>query len=155
VTPDDAAAIADLAVTYGLPLFIEQGLKRCGWRADGGASLRSYFINACLLKFSNASRAWVPDSCGRQFTDYDVVDQIPSQRTHDRPDEIAVLRAVIAGLLRDESPEIRAILELHVDGFTYQEIADQLGNGMTAKAVERKMNRAKIRIARRDQGKKG
>ncbi|RZU46690.1 hypothetical protein EV385_6767 [Krasilnikovia cinnamomea] len=149
VLPDDASALADLAVTFGLKLFIKKGLMQGQWQADGGASLRSYFIGSCLLTLSNACRSWKPDSPDQSAVPYDVVDDIPTQRAGDDPERVVLLRSIIAGLLEEESPVDKLILRLRAVGYTEGEVAEIVGEGATAKSVEHKIARARRRISRR------
>jgi hypothetical protein len=155
VDPEDAAAIAHLAVTRGLKLFREKGLQERGWRPDGGASLRTYFIRSCLLTFSRASEGWQPDLPDRRLLAYDVFERIPTQRISEIPEQIVVLRAVIAELFRDEKRESVIIMRLRNGGYTDAEIASILPGDITAKAVEHKAARARKRLIQRKHDEEG
>ncbi|UJW28887.1 hypothetical protein L3Q67_27005 [Saccharothrix sp. AJ9571] len=57
-TEDDRFSLAQDTVVEGLRLFRERGLVQGGWNIDGGASLRTFFIGACVLVFPNVYRTW-------------------------------------------------------------------------------------------------
>jgi len=48
--------LASMTVAFALPRFRERALVDGGWRYDGGASLTTYFMGACLYVFPNEFR---------------------------------------------------------------------------------------------------
>lgn len=129
-------------VMEGFRLFRQKGLVERGWSPAGGATLRTYFIGACLRCVPNAFRRW-----RRQHT----VHEVPV----DTPDLVgAVDRAAIHVdttahvddqlMLREElhlmPPDIRtAIVRTVLFGETYTNVALDLG--VTARALEGRVRR--------------
>lgn len=55
---DTAQQLAGTTVAEALPQFRQSAMVGGGWQAAGGASLRSFFIGACVLAFPNIYRKW-------------------------------------------------------------------------------------------------
>jgi hypothetical protein len=58
VSADDRMAVAADAAMLGLALFCRTGIEGGRWSVHGGATLNTYFVNACILSFPQAFRAW-------------------------------------------------------------------------------------------------
>jgi hypothetical protein len=56
---DDRLEIAVEATARALRYFVEEVLKPARWNYQGGASLRTFFVGACLLQFPNVYEVWV------------------------------------------------------------------------------------------------
>jgi DNA-directed RNA polymerase specialized sigma24 family protein len=129
-------------VMEGFRLFRQKGLVERGWSPEGGATLRTYFIGACLRCVPNAFRRW-----RKRHT----IPEVPL----DAPDLVgAVDRAAIHVdsaarvddhlMLREElnlmPPDIRtAIVRTVLFGETYAAVALDLG--VTARALEGRVRR--------------
>jgi DNA-directed RNA polymerase specialized sigma24 family protein len=55
---DDRVDLVHAAVVDGIRVFRKLTLEGRGWREDGGASLRSYVVNGCVLALANPVRVW-------------------------------------------------------------------------------------------------
>ncbi|MEJ3742792.1 ECF-type sigma factor [Actinomycetes bacterium KLBMP 9797] len=144
---DDHTAIADLAVTYGLRLFIKTTFKEAQWRPDGGASLKTFFIGACLLTFSNALKAWRPDRTLQEVPTEHV--EVPLNGHAVDPCDTVITRLSAVESLNDIQDEInRKIVLAKSQGLTHKEIADKIGGGLTERAVEMRLSRIRQRAGK-------
>lgn len=147
---DTRAEIAGLTVAIALRKFRETVLIPNTWDPNRGATLRTFFIGQCLIRFPNVYREWLTESHRWQ-------------QLHDQPDEDTwphtmassnVEREVVgdAGLeeLLDEAPDQRTrhLLLRLAEGSSQREIADELD--CTVKAVERLLYRHRKRHEREE-----
>jgi hypothetical protein len=58
---DDRLEIAIETITRALKYFIDEVLKAGTWDHSRGATLRTYFVGACLLQFPNAFELWAAE----------------------------------------------------------------------------------------------
>jgi DNA-directed RNA polymerase specialized sigma24 family protein len=144
-------ALATMTVALALPDFRARALVGGGWRVDGGASLTTYFIRACLYVFPNEYRSWRNQR--ENWRRQDRLDPALTTPGADHaPDPATMTLAVnrvrdhLAGL---PSPT-RELVALHLDGYTHAEIAELLGE-RSARAVEGKLHRWRIEQKRRSQ----
>lgn len=149
---DDAVAIADLTVTHGLMLFEKMVLRQRRWRPERGASIKTFFIGGCLLKLSNACRMWRPDTPECEIPAGEAVPYVPGQRPHSDPQDLVILQAMIEEALGPETARVRRMLTLSAQGYTYREIAELLDDGISERAVEGEIYRARRRARLRVRG---
>lgn len=69
---DDRLEIAVEATARALRYFVDVVLKAGKWDHRGGASLRTFFIGACLLQFPNVYEVWVNEQ--RRWDEIDLVE---------------------------------------------------------------------------------
>lgn len=126
---DDRHEIVIETIFAGVQRF-HQAILGNKWDPDRGASLATYFVNSCLLEFSNAYRQWLRQVRGNYvlFDDSDAfaadflaVDDDPF---HDVADREAA-RNIMERYAIDDT-EMR-ILELLAQGYTTAEIAAEIG----------------------------
>jgi hypothetical protein len=53
LSDDERLSVVGLTVATALEFFLNEVLRPGKWNQDGGASLRTYFVGACLLQFPN------------------------------------------------------------------------------------------------------
>jgi DNA-directed RNA polymerase specialized sigma24 family protein len=145
-TLEDREDIVQDTVAEALVTFQRDALRGGGWRADGGASLTTYFMNTCLFAFAHVSRRFQrAERCRRQ-----VEDRLGSQRHADEvPDPAAGVidgLAITRLLASIDDPRLRLAVSLTCEGYTQAEIAAALGNGTTARAVEGMLHRYRQRM---------
>ncbi|MEU3771547.1 hypothetical protein AB0E55_41325 [Amycolatopsis keratiniphila] len=58
---DDRVAVASETIALALRLFHRYALAGGGWSPEGGASLKTYFVGACIRCFPTAFRRWVTE----------------------------------------------------------------------------------------------
>jgi DNA-directed RNA polymerase specialized sigma24 family protein len=127
--------LAVMVVAVALRQYREQALLGGGWQADGGASLTTYFMGACLSAFPNEFRRHRTQK--RRWRAQDTADAAlaaAKQTAADSADAVAGDLRVRAELARLE-PRTRAIVALSLDGYRQEEIAEMLGEN-SARAVE-------------------
>ena len=140
--------LAVMVVAVALPAFREHALAGGGWRADGGASLTTYFLGACLTAFPNEFRKhrsqkqrWrAQDTAGQKTT------ASRAAASDDPADLVAGTLRVRDDLARMD-PRTRAIVALRMDGYRQEEIAEMLGE-TSVRAVEGVLYRWRVRQAR-------
>lgn len=109
------------------------------WRADGGASLNTYFINQCLFQILNVYRdAWRGER-DRRLREVTVspedVDLAPARITTAAAGDSAISRLGLEDLLDKVPPRPREALIRQIRGESLSEIAEAMGM-KDAKAVD-------------------
>ncbi|WP_199438995.1 RNA polymerase sigma factor [Umezawaea beigongshangensis] len=140
--PADAEELASDVVREGFELFRREGLVRGGWRPDGGASLRSYFLNACVLVFPNAYRRW--QTSRRTWQHVPLLDSWPEEslrETTASPERLVVARAAVDSIFRRLGENASAVMFLVDQNYTHAEIAEIMR--ITPRAVEARVRRAR------------
>jgi DNA-directed RNA polymerase specialized sigma24 family protein len=133
--------LAIMTVALALPRFREHALVDGGWRFDGGASLSTYFMGACLYVFPNELR-----KRRAQRTRWHRQDHGDPQLAAPRNDKINDPGVITVGTMRVLSdlartdPRTRAIVALTVDGYSQEEIVELLGE-TSIRAVEGVLHR--------------
>ena len=60
-TPDDRAEFVQEMVAAALPRFTKVAFEDRRWSPGLGASLKTYFVNACILNFARLQAQWLDD----------------------------------------------------------------------------------------------
>jgi DNA-directed RNA polymerase specialized sigma24 family protein len=138
-TPEDAEDLAMETVAETLNYFRERVLLKRRWKVEGGASLKTFFIGACLRVFSNVYRRWhAHASVAAAFLPLD-----PSSTDHrsaSRPDHRLQIAAEVRAVLATASDNVtRDIVIMRAQGYAENEIATELQ--LSRKAVESRIGR--------------
>lgn len=144
LTDDDRLAIADLTVAHGMALFRRTVFEKEQWRADGGASLKTFFIRACLLTYSNALKAWRPDRRHQEIPAA-FLDDLDRARAPDPADLATGRLSAREALDSIDDPLTRRIVVAKSQGLTNKEIAEKVSGGLTERAVEMRLSRLRRR----------
>lgn len=127
----EAWSLAGETVVFAVVKFRQTVLVPRLWRPDGGASLETYFIRQCLIRFPNIYRRWLRESgCGGA----DALDSVNERRAGAQPEWELIESDARFGrpdgnigrdALLDLSPDplTRSILDYVAEDFTYEEIA--------------------------------
>ena len=122
------------------PVFTRAVFETRTWspdRPDSRASLRTYFVNACVLQFPALYRKWLNQRRARPAglqADLGVAESVSDPSgTVDLHDEVTRL------LRRIPDPKMREVLALRAIGYTAAEAAQRAG--LTEKAAESKLAR--------------
>jgi hypothetical protein len=140
--------LAVMIVAVALPAFREHALVGGGWRADGGASLTTYFLGACLTVFPNEFRKF-----RSQRRRWRAQDATGPKATMPRADADGDPADLVAGTMRVREdlgrmdPRTRAIVALRMDGYRQEEITEMLGE-TSVRAVEGVLYRWRVRQVR-------
>ncbi|MEJ2865982.1 sigma-70 region 4 domain-containing protein [Actinomycetospora flava] len=147
-----------------LDAFREQVLLTGAWSFEGGASLKTYYIGACLLQFPNVLSTWSTERQHRSFatttpsdlddfldctTEWDALDRTLD---HDPAATVAGQLAVAAELEAMPERTREAAGRLLLLGASYAEIGADLG--ITERAVEALFYRYRKVAAKRQLGRR-
>jgi hypothetical protein len=128
--------LATMTVALALPRFREHALVRGGWRYDGGASLATYFMGACLYVFPNEFRKRRVQLKKWRLQDYGDPAVTAPQADHIAdPAVLAVGNIRVCDDLSRADPRERAIVALTIDGYSQDEIVEMLGE-QSVRAIE-------------------
>jgi DNA-directed RNA polymerase specialized sigma24 family protein len=150
--PDEIAELAGETVAKALHHFKLDVLIPHKWDPNRRATLRTFFIGQCLLRFANIYRRW----WGQEYRNRSVL-----------VDESAVLDAFAPTVAADDQRALDSVIAMralrsirdrrvhhamfrHADGRTYAEIAIELE--VTEKTVERMIAHARNRLRKRTAG---
>ncbi|MFC5061542.1 hypothetical protein [Actinomycetospora atypica] len=151
-------SLVDDAVIACLELFEVRLRKGVAWREDGGAGLTTYLVNGSVLAFVDRLRIWRrtraeellcspvdPARIAAGLADPDDVTDYP-----DRLDDVADAIA----LLHEKDPLVVTAMTWRVDtDESWQVIAGRLG--VTPKALERRLARARAYLRRQRERRDG
>ncbi len=133
---DAREELANMTVALALPRFKEQALIGGGWRYDGGASLATYFMGACLYVFPNEFRKrrvyqkkWTRAHYVEAVNLDPVVDPVTD------PGVLATGNMRVREDLERTDARAQAIVALTLDDYSQEEIAELLGEP-SIRAVE-------------------
>ncbi|MFJ3800010.1 hypothetical protein ACIPSJ_27475 [Streptomyces sp. NPDC090088] len=151
-TQDDRYQVATESVMAGMEMFRERGLVQGQWNPQGGASLTTYAVGASIRSFRPAYMAWFrSDRTGQAELDTgprgagdEPQRDIPDQRATD-PYYAAATNDELARILPHITDrQVREGLGWRALGYTQAEAA--VRSGLTEKALERRLSRARTRI---------
>lgn len=147
--PDVVNELANETVGKALHHFRDDVLMTGRWDHRQGASLRTFFIGQCLIRFANIYRQWLKTECRRGYTltDHAMVEALDRRRTIGPEDRVVDLAETQRALGAIKNPLVRRALVLFAAGVSHQEIGQQLG--VTDKAVERMIANERTRMRKR------
>jgi DNA-directed RNA polymerase specialized sigma24 family protein len=146
--------VADLTqevVAEALVSFRDRVLARAVWNAGGGASLATFFIRMCLIKFPNTRRAWLRGR-DRWGTPVSFDPSIHLHPTVPSPEaqiiDDVTSNDATAALLEPVKDEVnRAIIRLRAEDYGIGEISEI--TGLSYKQVESRLYRARALLRSR------
>jgi len=150
---DAREELAIMTVALALPRFREQALVGGGWRFEGGASLATYFMGACLYVFPNEVRKRRAQR--KRWRLQDSGDPgLAAQPRGDRIDDPCVItvgnQQVYDDLTRVDE-RTRAIAALAIDGYSQEEIVELLDE-TSVRAIEGVLHRWRTKEKNRPGG---
>lgn len=143
---DDRTELALETVAVALRTFRERGLVAGEWTVHGGASLRTYFVGACILAFPNVYRAWVREQrrWGQPVFDDEALLTLPDQAYG--PEETVLGALAVQQELSTLDRRTGHVLALRAHGYSQAEIAGIVRT--TVRAVEALLYRQRQRSQR-------
>lgn len=137
----DITSIAGETVVRALADFRAKGLVGGGWREDGGASLKTYFMTRCVYAFLNVYRSWRHSQRHLEMeTTIDPADIALLDKPGSRdPSELAVAQVQVDELFADMTEAQQQILVLRGLDYSHAEIAELVGRSTTG--IERAFGR--------------
>lgn len=128
--------LATMTVAVALKRFRDNALIGGGWRYDGGASLATYFMGACLYVFPNEfrkHRAYHRRWTAAQIREARMID-VDGHHIID-PEQIVMGRLRVSEELKRVDPRAGTIIALTIDGYSQEEIAEMLRDS-SVRAIE-------------------
>lgn len=146
---DEIEGFANETVGKALFHFRQDVLMKRTWDYRKGATLRTFFIGQCLIRFPNIYRSWLrQENRNRydtteddEFLDYNI------GRIDGPESNVVACISVDEALRKVKNPRVRTAIHMRVDGWSQGEIAQVLG--VTEKAVERMLANERDRWTRR------
>lgn len=131
---DEVIELASMTVAQAIATFRHSVLPKGRWDPEKGASLRTFFIGQCLMKFPRVYATWIRDNPRFELVP-EFVDQSVADPSSD-PAHLVEIRSLLADAIGSNSQErtLVKVLALLTTGHTQYEIAAQLD--MTVGAVE-------------------
>jgi RNA polymerase sigma factor (sigma-70 family) len=141
----DRQELVNDSVEAALRAFTTKGLKGGGWSPSGGASLNTYFVNACMISFTDVYKAWRKTQLSHlpevALEGFDQVEARAVAATYGPND--ADLELLDTAMDRMEKDEIDIFTNI-AQGYTYEEIAEKLGK--SERAIEGQIYRARRKL---------
>ncbi|MEW1583459.1 hypothetical protein ACFCXC_35530 [Streptomyces microflavus] len=144
--------LASMTVARALPRFRQQALVDSGWNTEGGASITTYFMGACVYDFPNefrrhrAAEARHHRALRREKELYQ-----PRVSTVSLAQEIVGNIGVLDELQEIDDPRVQAVVALTLDGYSQEEIRE-LVDITTIRAVEGLLYRWRTKAKRKRKG---
>ncbi|MGF0313814.1 RNA polymerase sigma factor [Rhodococcus sp. IEGM1428] len=138
-TDDEIDELKGETVAKALHHFRVDVLMKRKWDSTKGATLRTYFIGQCIIRFANVYRGWYESEARhRKFAHVDdhawLIDEIGPGREDTA--EVAIDRLLIDRALAEvKDPRVRVVMVMTANGRSQTEIAYTMG--VTPKTVER------------------
>lgn len=138
---DDRSELVDETIAHALVAFLAAARAGRGWTPDGGRSIASYFVTACVLRFPGVFRRWSSERRRRPSSRHYGLDPRDSGLDQHSPVHLApdpaddvIGRHTTSQEMQNMTPRVRAIVQGLTNGDSYAVIGERLG--MTARAVE-------------------
>ncbi|WP_152989874.1 hypothetical protein [Frankia sp. ACN1ag] len=135
---DAREELANMTVAVALPRFHARALLGGGWRPDGGASLATYFMGACLYVFPTEFRK--RRAAHRRWTRAHLVEARNLNRYPVDPVAYTLSATSVAEDLLRINSRAREIVALTIDGYSQEEIVEIL-HEPSVRAVEGVLHR--------------
>ncbi|MFG3140640.1 RNA polymerase sigma factor [Streptomyces sp. NPDC048211] len=150
---DERDGLVCEAIARGLRVFQKHALTQGGWRPDGGASLKTYFIGAVVGEFGGVFDRWASERAREPACAPNGSAELGSQPTPhtESPESQTIGHDAVVNLLaqvRDDAT--RTALFLSISGYTMQEIGEHLH--MSAAAVSMRLSRLRKNPPRQQGG---
>jgi DNA-directed RNA polymerase specialized sigma24 family protein len=129
--PHAAEQLANETVARALRGFRDTVLKPGRWNPDRGASLKTFFIGQCLIRFPNVYRFWLnteiyPARDERPVDEFTVFDRPISGGPAADPADLAVIRQEVDIVLAEAPEATKTMLILLAAGYTQADVAAML-----------------------------
>ncbi|RLU80128.1 hypothetical protein CTZ27_35330 [Streptomyces griseocarneus] len=141
--PEAASELAGMTVAVALLAFRSHLEHGTGWHPHRGASLRTFFLGQCLLRFPNEYRRWLREHragrcSGLLSNTFDIPDPAPG------PGHLTALHLEALRILATAPERTRIVLAYLALGYTQRDVAALLHT--TPKAVEMLLRRYRRRF---------
>jgi DNA-directed RNA polymerase specialized sigma24 family protein len=144
-TTADREEFARDMVADALPVFTKAVFEEQRWSPGRGASLKTYFVNACILQFPRLYREWLDQR--RTVRPAGLEIDLNGDPARDPAITVALRDEVTRMLGKIADRQIQEVLVLRGAGYTAEDAARQAG--LTPKAAESRL--ARIRKGLKDE----
>jgi DNA-directed RNA polymerase specialized sigma24 family protein len=153
LSAEDVEDLTQETVSLALRRFADRGRAGRGWAAEGGASLTTFFVGGCVLAFGEVYARWAGRERRRQDAETALDGVLCGTWPGREPDpaDVVAARDRLAHVLPDD-PRERAAVLLAAVGYSHGEIAEALGGGTSARAVEGRLYRYRALLKERGEG---
>lgn len=148
-TDDENEELTGETVAKALAHFRTDVLMRNKWDSRRGATLRTYFIGQCLIRFANIYRRWRAGENRNRYAltdDAEVLDFLGGSARGPEDQVVAGVTASVA-MSTVKNPRVRLVMHMTAQGWSQADIAEFLG--ITEKAVERMLANERARLKMR------
>ncbi|MBN6040029.1 hypothetical protein [Amycolatopsis sp. 195334CR] len=150
---NDRLELALETVARGLRLFERYALLGRRWSPEHGASLKTFFVGACVRSFSAAFRCWAAEHEPHGVRVLPM-DTVPDCGAHDDPAENIVSMQRVNDHLNGMKPLVRQVAaRVALFAETFEEAGR--AHGLSARAVEGHLYRHRKEAHRRGKRKRG
>lgn len=152
-TQDEIDGLAGETVAKALFHFKRDVLMQRRWDPTKGASLRTFFVGQCLLRFLNIHRDFLDEVEADRRNGYtDDDDELDYYSEKATPVDRQVIASIVASkaMSEIEDPRVRKAMHMTADGYPQTDIARVLG--VSVKAVERMLANERERLRKRGVG---
>ncbi|MCC3655848.1 hypothetical protein LIX60_31185 [Streptomyces sp. S07_1.15] len=128
--------LAMMTVARALPVFRQRALVEAGWRAEGGASIATYFMGASAYQFPNEYRRHRVQQ--KRWRRSQATEQITTEgrfAVQGVAEEVVGKLRVLKELQDINDPRTQVAVALTIDGYTQEEI-QQLLDATSIRAIE-------------------
>jgi hypothetical protein len=137
-TADDRKEFALDMVGDALPVFNKAVFESRRWSPGQGASLKTYFVNACIMQFARLHARWLKDRQAVRLDDLEADSGIGSPAP-DPADTVALRDEVHNMLANMKDSQLRETVILRAAGFTHDDAARRAG--LTPRQAEGRLAR--------------
>lgn len=147
-TEDEVCELTNETVAKAIWHFRHDVLLKRRWDPGRGATLRTFFVGQCLIRFPNIYRRWRAGEMRNVFVLGEDLGEPPRADEVEAPDK-RVVAGIVASLAMEtiRDPRVRRAMYMTAAGWPQAEIASVLG--VSEKAVERMLANERGRLRRR------
>ncbi|MFC1407490.1 MULTISPECIES: hypothetical protein [Streptacidiphilus] len=142
--------LAMITVAEALPRFRQRALVEGGWTFEGGASITTYFMGACVYAFPNEFRRWRADN-RRQERAVARQRNLPVEVHPSVESTVLGAEHVKDHLAAAKDDRTRAVVILTTEGYSQEEITELLDE-VSARAIEGIVYRWRQRAQQKEEG---
>ena len=148
----DLEEIVQDTVAQALVAFETDALRGHRWQPDAGASLATYFIGTCIYAFADIYRRriarWQRDLAVKQALIRDPLPDVP-----DVADIVSDSDIAQRFMSAPQDQTLKRVIYLSYEGHTHDEIAAELDDGTTPRAIEGMLYRYRKQFLRKEENR--
>ena len=132
LTGEQVEELAALTVAEAIVTFRDKVLRTDSWDPKRGASLRTFFIGQCLLRYPRIYKKWLRDE--QSWSLRDEFESLPIEDPSPSPEALAETRLLLARTIAAEPRVLKVaqILFLVAVGYDQAEVGRRLGMSLSS-----------------------